>query len=86
MEASWTKRYEETKARYEEFCENRVDLMANLMNTCVTSKKRKVDDEEDLEHYAMKFKDKDDRIEILEDNNQRLNELVEKLRESLKVR
>ena len=34
----------------------------------------------------MKFKDKDDRIEILEDNNQRLNELVEKLRESLKVR
>ncbi len=84
MEASWTKRYEETKARYEEFCENRVDLMANLMNNCV-KKKRKMDDEEELEHYALKFKDKDDRIEILEESNQRLNELVEKLRDSLKV-
>jgi hypothetical protein len=25
MEKSWNQRYEDTKARYEEFCENRVD-------------------------------------------------------------
>ncbi|KAI9557627.1 Tryptophanyl-tR synthetase-like protein [Daphnia sinensis] len=84
LEKSWNQRYEDTKARYEEFCENRVDLMAQLMNNCV-KKKRKVTQEEDLEHYALKFKDKDDRIQILEDSNQHLNELVEKLKSSLKV-
>lgn len=85
MEKSWNKRYEDTKARYEEFCENRVDLMAQLMNNCAR-KKRKVDDEEDLEHLALKFKDKDDRIDILESSNQHLTELVEKLKSSLKVK
>ncbi|KAK4016551.1 hypothetical protein OUZ56_031508 [Daphnia magna] len=84
LEKSWNQRYEDTKARYEEFCENRVDLMAQLMNNCV-KKKRKVTQEENLEHYALKFKDKEDRIQILEDSNQHLNELVEKLKSSLKV-
>lgn len=59
--------------------------MAQLMNNCV-KKKRKVTQEENLEHYALKFKDKEDRIQILEDSNQHLNELVEKLKSSLKVK
>lgn len=59
--------------------------MTQLMNNCA-KKKRKVTHDENLEHYALKFKDKDDRIQILEDSNQHLNELVEKLRGSLKVK
>ncbi len=84
MEKSWNQRYEDTKARYEEFCENRVDLMATLVNN-VKKKKRKVTNEEDLEHMALKFKDKDDEIEILRDSNQHLQEQLEKLKDSLKV-
>jgi hypothetical protein len=86
MEKSWNQRYEETKARYEEFCENRVDLMATLINSSnVKNKKRKKSNEEDLEHIALKFKDKDDEIEILQDSNQHLQEQLEKLKDSLKV-
>lgn len=84
IEKTWMQRYEDTKARYEEFCENRVDLMAQYMNNCA-KKKRKMTDEEDFEHVALKFKDKDDQIEMLEDTNQHLTEIVEKLKESLKV-
>lgn len=85
MEQTWTQRYEETKARYEEFCETRVDLMAQLMDNCSKKKKRKVTEGEDLEHLALQFKDKDDRIEILEESNQRLADMVDKLKTSLKV-
>ncbi|XP_046438329.1 kinesin-like protein KIF20B isoform X1 [Daphnia pulex] len=85
MEKSWNQRYEDTKARYEEFCENRVDLMATLINSNVKNKKRKKTNEEDLEHMALKFKDKDDEIEILQDSNQHLQEQLEKLKDSLKA-
>jgi hypothetical protein len=86
MEKSWNQRYEDTKARYEEFCENRVDLMATLINSNVTNKKRKkVTNEEVLEHMALKFKNKDDEIEILRDSNQHLQEQLKKLKDSLKV-
>ena len=84
MEKTWNERYEEMKARYEEFCENRVGLVSQLMSNCVKKKRRMVDDE-DLEDVAMKLKDKDDRIDILEESNGRLTELVEKLKSNLKV-
>lgn len=84
MEQTWIQRYEETKARYEEFCENRVDLMSQVVNSCVR-KKRKVSAVEDMEQMTMKFKDKDDRIEMLESSNERLTDLVQKLKGSLKV-
>ena len=83
MEKSWNQRLEDTKARYEEFCENRVENMATLVN--VKRKKRKVTSEENLEHLALKFKDKDDEIEILRDSNQHLKEQLVKLKDSFKV-
>lgn len=83
-EKSWNKRYNDTKALYEEFCENRVDLVTQLYSNCA-KKKRKASMEEDLEHTALKFKAKDDQIELLEETNERLNSLVETLRNSLKV-
>ncbi len=86
LQQTWTQRYDETKARYEEFCENRVDLMAKLMdNSNKRNKKRKISESVDLEYLAVQFKDKDDQIEILEDSNARLTEMVEKLKKSLKV-
>jgi hypothetical protein len=52
----------------------------------VTNKKRKkVTNEEVLEHMALKFKNKDDEIEILRDSNQHLQEQLKKLKDSLKV-
>ena len=83
MESTWNQRYEDTKARYEEFCENRVNLMTNLMNNCM--KKRKVSNGEYLENFSHQLKDKDDRIDTLEDSNLRLSEQVEKLKKNLKV-
>lgn len=83
MESTWNQRYEDTKARYEEFCENRVNLMTNLMNNCM--KKRKVSNGEYLENFSHQLKDKDDRIDTLEDSNLRLSEQIEKLKRSLKV-
>ena len=85
MEQTWMQRHEDTKARYEEFCETRVGLVTQLMDRS-TRKRRKVSESEDLELMALQFKDKDDRIEILEEANQRLTEMVEKLKASLKVR
>jgi hypothetical protein len=85
MRESSNQRYEETKARYEEFFKNRVDLMATLVNSDVKNKKRKVSNDEDLEHMALKDKDKDDEIEILQDSNRHLQEQLEKLKDSLKV-
>jgi hypothetical protein len=52
----------------------------------VKRKKRKVTNDEDLEHLALKFKDKDDEIEILRDSNQHLQDQLDKLKESLKVK
>lgn len=72
------------KARYEEFAENRVELVTDLMNSRYKKKRRMVDNE-DLEDIALELKNKDDRIEMLEDSNSRLTELVEKLKNSLKV-
>jgi len=83
MESTWNQRYEDTKARYEEFCENRVNLMTNLMNNCM--KKRKVSNGEYLENFSHQLKDKDDRIDTLEDSNLRLSEQVEKLKKNLKI-
>ena len=83
MESTWNQRYEDTKARYEEFCENRVNLMTNLMNNCM--KKRKVSNGDYLENFSHQLKDKDDRIDSLEDSNLHLSEQVEKLKKSLKV-
>jgi hypothetical protein len=59
--------------------------MATLVNN-VKRKKRKVTNDEDLEHLALKFKDKDDEIEILRDSNQHLQDQLDKLKESLKVK
>lgn len=84
MEKTWNERYEDLKNRYEEFCENRVGLVSQLMSNCVKKKRRMVEDE-DFEDVAMKLKDKDDRIDILEDSSSRLSELVDKLKASLKV-
>ena len=83
LEASWNQRHEDTKARYEEFCENRVNMLTNLMNNCM--KKRKFNDDEEIESIALQLKNKDDEIDSLEDANQHLTELVEKLRNNLKV-
>jgi hypothetical protein len=83
-EKSWNQRYNDTKALYEEFCENRVDLVTQLYSNCA-KKKRKGSLEEDFEHTALQFKAKDDRIELLEESNERLNSLVDTLRNSLKV-
>ena len=83
MESTWNQRYEDTKARYEEFCENRVNLMTNLMNNCM--KKRKVSNGEIMDNVTHQLKDKDDRIDLLQDSNLRLAEHVEMLKKSLKV-
>ena len=42
-------------------------------------------DDEEIESIALQLKNKDDEIDSLEDANQHLTELVEKLRNNLKV-
>lgn len=89
MESSWNQRYEDLKERYEEFCENRVNLMSNYMSQCM--KKRKMDrsshpsQPDELERASFELKEKDDRINALEESNQQLNEMIVKLKNSLKV-
>lgn len=90
MESSWNQRYEDLKERYEEFCENRVNLMSNYMSQCM-KKKRKVDTSshpsqpDELERATFELKEKDDGINSLQESNQRLNEVIVKLKNSLKV-
>ncbi len=80
------RRNEETKARYEEFCDKRVNMLTSLMNK-ESMKKRKYNDSDDQgkENILVQLKDKEDRIESLEHTNERLNEVIEKLKTSLKV-
>ena len=85
MNERWKQRYDDTKARYEEFCENRLDNMSEYISNCSKRKRKVTEEEEDLEHLALKFKSNEDRIDMLEQSNTHLTEVVAKLKQSLKV-
>ena len=98
LEKKCHQRIEDTKEQYQEFYENRCSLLTKLLNDKKgggKGKRRRHDDDQDensfdsvceVDELMVQMKKLRDEIGCLQDDNQLLNETVNKLKDNLKVK
>lgn len=96
LEKKCNQRIEDTKEQYQEFYENRCSLLTKLLNDKKSGgkgKRRRHEDEEEslasaceVDDLMVQMKKLRDEIGCLQDDNQLMNETINKLKANLKVK